>query len=727
MYRDNMNIETIISTIFPNKKKAGELAFNSVEKILTLKALFPNLNTENVINLFSHCYYKKYDPINMVRLSDIENKGFKVENKIKDVSKILYEFSPYLKKDVENVFFDISSTNLPKKLHRSSVIKELKISNNFINLLEDAFLKSSGYKLKSIPGNKIDFDFKNKTIGYPNHEDNNKKLSSLLRSIITLKMVINEERYEKIIKNNELANKLKINIVLIENAIFESLLLDKNVSLNNILDSDSFRKTFEWGNDNNDVLQRIGYLNKIIGEINSDLDLEYNIQISLNKQIEDEKNFNKNNFIDDSDGKLLKDIKYSDSQYNDEKKAERFRLSQEILNTITIEDLIKDFTDHEFKKDGSGWKTKCVSPEHSDSEPSLKVSRDLTTCNCFACGFRGNVLQVYAAINNLNMKSNYPKIIDELVNYYNIPNNYSYIEDKYNSTNIKEDLIKKIISDYKDSILPDEYEQLNKFNISQLNNYIKEKKLLVEKNEVYTIKEKPTQEYMKSTPSSYVFNVDSVYSNEAVVKYLKEIRGFTIFPDELKVFVGKHTSLETNKISSNELVGFINESNGADGKFFAGSWIGKAKSCGPKDITILNKHNLNRKNIDFVVAESQWDLIAFFNDPDCKKIMDNCVNIILNGTSVDKTIDFINSHKNRDSALYLLRQADISNAKAMQRLHFGTGITKISHFNYTDEEVERKKDVNDLLRDGVKLSDRINLNLRTLNEENTHKNYLDVV
>ena len=105
MYRDNMNIETIISTIFPNKKEAGELAFNSVEKILTLKALFPNLNTENVINLFSHCYYKKYDPINMVRLSDIENKGFKVENKIKDVSKILYEFSPYLKKDVENVFF----------------------------------------------------------------------------------------------------------------------------------------------------------------------------------------------------------------------------------------------------------------------------------------------------------------------------------------------------------------------------------------------------------------------------------------------------------------------------------------------------------------------------------------------------------------------------------------------------------------------------------------------
>ena len=63
----------------------------------------------------------------------------------------------------------------------------------------------------------------------------------------------------------------------------------------------------------------------------------------------------------------------------------------------------------------------------------------------------------------------------------------------------------------------------------------------------------------------------------------------------------------------------------------------------------------------------------------------------------------------------------------MQRLHFGTGITKISHFNYTDEEVERKKDVNDLLRDGVKLSDRINLNLRTLNEENTNKNYLDVV
>ncbi len=720
MYRDNMNIETIISTIFPNKKKAGELAFNSVEKILTLKALFPNLNTENVINLFSHCYYKRYEPIDMVRLSDIENKGFKVKKKIKDLSKILFEYSPYLDREVESVFFDISSTNLPRKLHRSSIIKEFEISNDFINSLEESFFKSSSFKLKSIPGNKIDFDFKNKIVGYPEHKDNNKRLSSLLRSIITLRMVKNEDRYERIIKNSEDANKLKINIVLIENAIFESLLLDKNISLNNILDSDSFRNNFVWGEDNDSVLKKIEYLNQTIEQINNDLNLEYNLQLSFNNQLE-----NKKKLINSNNNQQT--LKFSDSQYTDEKKAERFRLSQEILNIVSIEDIIRDFTNNEIKKDGANWKTKCISPNHQDSEPSLKINKDFTKCNCFACGTGGNVLQVYAILNNLNIKKDYPKIIDSLVDYYNIPNNYSFIEEKYNVSNTKESLVEKIILEFKETITSEEYEELTNLNISQLNNYMHEKRLLNEKNEIYTVKEKTNSDYNRTTPSSYVLNIDSVYSNTMAVKYLKEIRGFNIFPDELKYFVGKHKNEATNKISTSELVGFINESNGADGKYFAGNWIGKPKSCGTKDITILNKHNLNKKNIDFIVAESQWDLIAFFNDPDCKKVMDNCVNIVLNGTSVDKTIDFINTHKNRDSALYLLRQADISNAKAMQRLHFGTGITKISHFNYTDQEVERKKDVNDLLRDGVKLSDRINLNLRTLNEENTHKNYLDVV
>ena len=720
MYKDNMNVQTIISTIFPNKKKAGELPFNSVEKILTLKALFPNLNTENVINLFSHCYYKRYEPIDMVRLSDIENKGFKVEKKIKDLSKILYEYSPYLDREVESVFFDISSTNLPRKLHRSSIIKEFEISNDFINSLEESFFKSSSFKLKSIPGNKIDFDFKNKIVGYPEHKDNNKRLSSLLRSIITLRMVKNEDRYERIIKNSEDANKLKINIVLIENAIFESLLLDKNISLNNILDSDSFRNNFVWGEDNDSVLKKIEYLNQTIEQINNDLNLEYNLQLSFNNQLE-----NKKKLINSNNNQQT--LKFSDSQYTDEKKAERFRLSQEILNIVSIEDIIRDFTNNEIKKDGANWKTKCISPNHQDSEPSLKINKDFTKCNCFACGTGGNVLQVYAILNNLNIKKDYPKIIDSLVDYYNIPNNYSFIEEKYNVSNTKESLVEKIILEFKETITSEEYEELTNLNISQLNNYMHEKRLLNEKNEIYTVKEKTNSDYNRTTPSSYVLNIDSVYSNTMAVKYLKEIRGFNIFPDELKYFVGKHKNEATNKISTIELVGFINESNGADGKYFAGNWIGKPKSCGTKDITILNKHNLNKKNIDFIVAESQWDLIAFFNDPDCKKVMDNCVNIVLNGTSVDKTIDFINTHKNRDSALYLLRQADISNAKAMQRLHFGTGITKISHFNYTDEEVERKKDVNDLLRDGVKLSDRINLNLRTLNEENTHKNYLDVV
>ncbi|WP_323585344.1 CHC2 zinc finger domain-containing protein [Aliarcobacter butzleri] len=693
----------IISTIFPFQTMKGHLSFNSIEKILELKALFPNLNTENILQLFSHCDFKKYIPINIVKLSDIENKGFKIEDKLKESGLLLNEYSLFMNKEVEEIFFDISSTTLPRKLHRSNLLSKFSIDNNFINSLEKSFLNNFGFTLLSMNINKINIDFSGKTLSYPNHNDNRKRLSSLLRAVITLHIVKDEERYNKILENKDYSNKLKINLTLIENAIFNSFLLEKNKVLNASIEEENFKKDFIWGKNPQDVLEKIKYLNGLIGKINQSLDLEANFLTSCN--IQEEKKLE--NQIASSLNKKYDNYELKAAIYE-----ERKRLADEIKSLVSIGDIIQDFSSNEIIKDGSNFKTKCISPDHPDTTPSLKLDLNKGICHCFSCGYSGNVIQVVATLQKLDPQKDYPIIIDLIADKYNISNNYDYIKDQFKIKNTAENLLSSIIEEFKNNISDDEYKQLTNYNVSELNNFRINKRLSIEKNEVYTIKESHIQTSHKSENQSYILNSDAAYSNELVVKYLKEVRGFKIFPDELKYFIGKHKEQNVEILRTSHLVGFINESNGADGKFFSGNWMGKPKSTGPKDITILNKQNLHNKIIDFIVAESQWDAIAFYNNQKCKTVMDRSVVLILNGTTIDKAVEFINNHKNRDSSLYILRQADVSNAKAMQRLHFGTGITRVSNFNYTDEEFEQKKDVNDLLRDGVDLSERINLNLK---------------
>ena len=67
-----------IEAIFPFKAKKGLNSFSSIEKVLAIKALFPNMETEACLSLFGHCDFGKYDARNIARLSDIENKGFNV-------------------------------------------------------------------------------------------------------------------------------------------------------------------------------------------------------------------------------------------------------------------------------------------------------------------------------------------------------------------------------------------------------------------------------------------------------------------------------------------------------------------------------------------------------------------------------------------------------------------------------------------------------------------------
>jgi DNA primase len=45
---------------------------------------------------------------------------------------------------------------------------------------------------------------------------------------------------------------------------------------------------------------------------------------------------------------------------------------------------------------GSGGKAHCVAPEHRDDNPSMHIYNDHV--HCFACGFHGDVTDVWAAM-----------------------------------------------------------------------------------------------------------------------------------------------------------------------------------------------------------------------------------------------------------------------------------------------------------------------------------------
>lgn len=699
---DNFDIKTLqdINAIFPFRVKKGQNSFSSVEKILSIKAIFPNLDTPSCIKLFGHCDLGKYEPIDITRLSDIESKGFKVEKKLKEFALTLPEYSPYLSKEKEEIFFDISSTTLPRRLSRAYNLKNFSVNDAFIKLCIASYEKNTGLKIRNHENNKISLDFQNNTIFFPEHNDPRKKLSSLIRSITTARIIGNQNKYNEVINNKKLANSLRTNIVLIESALFKSFGLEVSDNcfdgIYKGINTADFRKNYVWGNSSEDVLKKITGLNNIIKDINLKMELEPNFLQELAKQ-EDEK---KERFINTS-------AKNDYTELNQALNDERRRVIDDINNLVSINDVIEDFANAEIKKSGSTFKASCISTDHNDSNPSMSISPSKGLCHCHSCGFSANIFQVVQETNNVS----FPEAVDLIAEKYNIATNYDFIKDQFKRNHNKNSYLSGILNEFKEHIDNSEYEQLLNMNEKELKEFRYTKRLDIEKKEEYKLKEQKNDAEEIKDLNSYVFCSEDVTTDLDALKYLKEVRGFTNIPSDLKLFTGKH-SYDNGYTGTYKMVGFINESNGADGKYYIGEKTGQPRSFGNKNLTILNKDNLKQSDVDFIVVESQWDAVAFYNDPECKKAWDNSVVIILNGTTnVDKAINYINEHKGRYSGMYILRQGDMANAKAMQRLHFGTAITRVANFNYTDNEVENKKDINDLLRDGIKLSSRINLNL----------------
>ena len=54
----------------------------------------------------------------------------------------------------------------------------------------------------------------------------------------------------------------------------------------------------------------------------------------------------------------------------------------------------------EFKISGRDYLVKCLSPDHEDTNPSMRIDNITGIYHCFSCGFRGNIFKHFGAVAN---------------------------------------------------------------------------------------------------------------------------------------------------------------------------------------------------------------------------------------------------------------------------------------------------------------------------------------
>ena len=79
---------------------------------------------------------------------------------------------------------------------------------------------------------------------------------------------------------------------------------------------------------------------------------------------------------------------------------------------MTVEELLAE-EKIPFKVSPADFIVKCLNPEHDDTNPSMRIDKVSGIFNCFACGFKGNIFQLYGE------KANYMQIKRELLKQKN--------------------------------------------------------------------------------------------------------------------------------------------------------------------------------------------------------------------------------------------------------------------------------------------------------------------
>lgn len=53
-----------------------------------------------------------------------------------------------------------------------------------------------------------------------------------------------------------------------------------------------------------------------------------------------------------------------------------------------------------YSHSGKDFLTKCLNPEHTDTNPSFRIDKTTGIYNCFSCGFKGNIFKYYGIFTN---------------------------------------------------------------------------------------------------------------------------------------------------------------------------------------------------------------------------------------------------------------------------------------------------------------------------------------
>lgn len=739
---ENEYLKNFITTIFPHKVAKGTIGSDALLNLLSLQALYPNMDSDNIVKIAIFTYKNKIDIQNLTRLNDIENFGYKInKDKKSDYFLEVKEYSEFLENTKKDYIFNIKSTTLPYHLSYFGKLKDFRISSVFLEQLKKNFWHKTGFNLNSCNDN-ISIDFKNKIINYPKNEDQKEEVKNLISaSVIFAICKENENIYNKIQSNEDIKKNVIFDSKLIASAILKTVGINKDSWF-----SPKFKKDYIWGDNNLNIQKKMLALTSFISKTVKNLDiqktvLEFNEEQKLQDKIKyiEKVIYSKNNY---GFGRIS-----DDELQNLKNKTLNEIVSDESKNIMILESLGIDYKIKGNKIELFNLEDHTKDKKSPDG--TLNFYNGVYIYNSFVSDSKGTIVKLVEEKNGCDFKIALDFCIEasNSINYFkealkeNAVKNSNKKIDK--SVNKKDLYAQKLIDS--NMLTEDEYYSIGNMTIEDMakleviinkRKEIQEEHSFRENNKNYGLNRENT---LKTRVLKYENLNENLVGNSPAEIYLKDKRGYTNIPKELKLITGLGIS-DNDKEYTVHGVGFINNYGGSDLKIIDNFRYGDAQSFGKKDITVFNKNLLESekhlKQRKFCIFESQWDYVAAYQDKDFKKDLDNSITIILNGATngINKTIDLINNNKLESTAILLFDQSDETSQKTMMQIDMGTsGITdgkylktastkgngKIFRLSYNNEEINNKMDLNDVLKECNRTGKKFSVLERLVNQKIT--------
>lgn len=722
----------IITFFAPNQKIRGSFAFSCFENIINIKAFFPNMQNEDIFQMYSYVNNSfKYNIKNIIRLSDVERKGYKIKGINKNNSIELKEVSPFNNTEYRDLYFDISSTTLPLKLSNAYAINNFELNKDFINTIVDNFKKNTRFDLREHTTKQAYLDFSNNTIYYAKSDSLEEELSSIIRAIAITNIVKNQTFYNKILADQALQNSLRLQIVLATNAIFSSLGLPTR---DNAIGED-YKKQYIWGVNSEDAYNNVSIIldsiKKVIEitEVQSAFNTAFLQQqeAKINRQIEQ-----KVHQATSMDFSSTSSLTISDSEFKE--------LSQKTLDELHSTDPspILDALNIEYKTSAN----KDMYLFRLGGEGALQDRSErvfLRGNTWFVKSHRelfrtGTIENLVAHVKGYHGKNEYRDVLKFCIDTLStrdylqekIEMNKHLFQELKRTSNPNKSLsqeerlainkaclIDEIKKEFGSSLQEPEVAYLKTLTIEEITKWQVEERERISQQKEYGLKEFP-KTVSNSSAIPVKITAEDIVKGSLAHTYLTQKRGYKEILPQIKLVKCLYMP-ENGETFSLEGVGILNNSGGVDLKIYKSPYkdlpVGSARSAGTGDLTVLNAHNLSKTKPNIIVVESQWDLAAFCNDTIGKAVYETSTTVILNGAGMaEKAIQYINSvTENKEHfGLIILGQCDNVNQEAMRKLFLNTKATTYTKFWYTDEEMDsgKKPDINDKLKDGTNLSTR---------------------